>query len=99
MNKIRLMIKEANKKVGMGCAEHALRHVSIGTIVNDEHVNGKEALAFSRHSSLAANRNYAKHGSKSESARFNALGLSRFPPKRPFFFSYDTCASYFGRFC
>ena len=59
----------------MDCAGHALRHISIGIIVNDEHVNDREALAFSCHSSLAANRNYVKHGSKSESARFHAQGL------------------------
>ena len=38
-------------------------------------MNQAECLAFSRHSSVAAQKNYIRHNSKSEMAKFGVFGV------------------------
>ena len=74
-NKIRALFKDACKKLGFEASGHAFRRVFLTTIVNAEGVNTEEALASSRHNSIAAQRTYIMRGNESETAKFKAFGL------------------------
>ena len=77
VNTIRKMLKSASKRLGYpeSVTGHAFRRLFITTLVNDSGVSTEEALASSRHSSVAASRAYQIRGNNSEIAKFRALGL------------------------
>ena len=62
------------KKLGVNTTGHGARRISITTIVNDPSVNLNESLAFARHNSISAQRNYVMRDNQSEYARFLSLG-------------------------
>ena len=77
-NMINTFMKEACKKLKLKCTGHGLCALSISTVIN-EVANAEEALAFSRHNSLAAQQPYHRSGHKTEMAKFKALGLVKYP--------------------
>ena len=60
-----------------GVTGHALRRLFITTLANDPGVSVEEAMVSSRHSSVAAQRNYIVLNGKSEDAKFAALGIKK----------------------
>jgi hypothetical protein len=53
---------------------HGLRALAITTAANGK-LNPKESMAFSRHSSMSAQKNYQRQNGTSEMAKFRALGV------------------------
>ena len=53
-NAIAKMIKDASAKLGLNVVGHAYRRLFISTLVNNGSVRAEEALATSRHGSVAA---------------------------------------------
>ena len=76
-NTITKLIKAGAKRLGFDVAGHAFRRLFITSLVNAAGVSTEEALAASRHNSVAAQRPYQQRGSASEMAKFRALGLDR----------------------
>ena len=77
-NMINMFMKEACKKLKLKCTGHGFHALSISTVIN-EVANAKETLAFSRHTSLAAQRPCHRSGHKTEMTKFKALGLVKDP--------------------
>ena len=76
-NTITKIMKEARHRCNFECTGHGLRSVDITTAVNKPGLNQKECLAFSCHSSVAAQKNYIRRNPKSEMAKFGAFRLLR----------------------
>lgn len=79
VHKIRVMTKEALKRLGISTTGHGARRLAITIVVNDATVNMSESLAFVRHNFLGAQRSYITHDNNSGYARF--LALRSFKPK------------------
>ena len=75
-NTIALMFKDASRRIGCETTGHAFRRLFITTLVNTPGVSTEEALASSRHSSVASQRPYMVRGKDSESAKLKALGFT-----------------------
>ena len=61
--------------MGFDVSGHTFRRLFITSIVNGSGVSAEEALASSRHNSVAAQRPYQQRNSESEMAKFRALGM------------------------
>ena len=68
-------IKEAGKILGFNVDGHAFSCLFITSLVNEPGVSMEESLASSHHNSVAAQHVYLIHGSTSEMAKCNALGV------------------------
>ena len=76
-NTIRLMIKDACKKLGFPDATgHGFRRLFITTLANDSGVSVEESMKSSGHNSVAAQRTYMVTNGVSETNKFKALGLA-----------------------
>ena len=76
VNTIRKMMKDAAVKLGFSATGHAFRRLFVTTIVNTPGVSTEEALASSRHNSVAAQRAYMVRGKASEAAKLAGMGFN-----------------------
>ena len=61
--------------LGFNVCGHPFRCLFITSLVNEPGVSVEESLAASHHNSVTTQCAYMTHGSTSEMAKFNALGL------------------------
>ena len=71
------IIKKALSKIGQNTTGHAFRCLFITTLANDPGVSVVESMASTRHGSAAAQKTYIVRDGKSESAKFEALGIRK----------------------
>jgi hypothetical protein len=75
VNKISKMMKEACAKAGLNCMGHGLRAIAITTAANTAGLPEADSLAFSRHTSISAQKAYQRSSDKSEMTRLRSFQL------------------------